>query len=188
MDDPISVMTWNLNGERGISDERMQVQLEFLDEHAAVTDIVMFQAVNYEPEDGEQWGGQLGSLLEYFESSDQDYHYAHTADWAHELYESDVQPHQAIESPHNRCNLTVSRCPVERTPLSLRQFNRPKELTYYTTHFPQGSVKSLGGMKSVVLSPLLVGLRGSNREAVRAGIERGGDHLNDSRALTSDVR
>lgn len=137
MDEPISVMTWNVNGEGGISDDRMQIQLEFLSENAATVDLLMFQAVNYELEDGGEWGGQLGSLLEYFDADDDQYYWAHTADWAQELYESDVQPHQAIESAHNRCNLTVSRWPIERTPLSLRQFKTPKKLTYYTTHFPE---------------------------------------------------
>lgn len=135
MDEPISVVTWNINGEVGISDERMEAQLEFLDEKVAETDILMFQAVSYGSEDGEQWGGQLAELLQHFGA--RGYHCAHTADWAQELYESDVQPHQAIEAPHNRCNLTVSRWPIERTPLSLRQFDRPKKLTYYTTHFPE---------------------------------------------------
>lgn len=139
MDESISIMTWNANGEIGISDDRMRGQLEFLDEYASEVDIVLFQAVNYEPERGGEWGGQLGSLVEHFERAERDYDHVHTADWAHELSESDVQPHQTIDAPHNRCNLTVSRWPIDRTPLSLRSDGGgfPRKLTYYTTHFPE---------------------------------------------------
>ena len=133
-------MSWNVNGEVGVSEERMKTQLEFLDNCVSDADIFMFQAVDYERQGEGEWGGQLGSLLEHFESiDDEDYCFAHTADWAHELAESTVQPHQAINSPHERCNLTVSRFPVKRTPLSLRSDGNgyPQKLTYYTTHFPE---------------------------------------------------
>jgi len=135
----IEVVAWNVQGEIGISDSRMQAQLDFLREHAAGMDIIMFQSVNYKPQSGDEWGGQLGSLLEHFERAEQNYHHVHTADWAHELSESEVQPQQAINAPHNRCNLTISRWPIERTPLSLRSEGNwyPRKLTYYTTHFPE---------------------------------------------------
>jgi len=116
----------------------MQRQLDFLDKHAADVDIFLFQAVNYEQEvESEGWGGQLGALCDYFAKDD--YYVAHTGDWAQELAESTVQPHADIEGAHNRCNLTVSRWPIERSPLTLRNRGnrKPRGLNYYYSHFPE---------------------------------------------------
>lgn len=136
MTEPMAVMSWNIKGEVGITDERMERQIEFLDTHTTGIDIHLFQAVNYERTEG-GWDGQLGTLLEYFGS--RDYHVTHTGDWARELAESTIQPHADIESPHNRCNLIASRWPIERQPLSLRNRGnrKPWNLDYYYSHFPQ---------------------------------------------------
>jgi hypothetical protein len=58
--DTIEVLAWNVQGEIGISDSRMQAQLDFLREHTAGMDIIMFQSVNYEPQSGDEWGGPIG--------------------------------------------------------------------------------------------------------------------------------
>lgn len=137
MSDNMTVVSWNVQGEIGISDNRMQRQLDFLGTHAEHVDLFLFQAVNYEPEPTEGWGGQLDTLSEYF--AENDYHLVHTADWAEELVDSSVQPHADISGAHNRCNLIASRWPIERRPLTLRNrgSRKPRGLNYYYSHFPE---------------------------------------------------
>lgn len=130
-------MSWNVQGEIGISDTRMQRQLRFLEAHASDIDILLLQAVNYERTGDDDWGGQLGTLCDYL--AEHDYSIVHTGDWAEELATSNVQPHTDIVGAHNRCNLIASRWPIERRPLTLRnQGNRkPRSLNYYYSHFPE---------------------------------------------------
>lgn len=132
-----SILSWNVNGEGGISDETVDDQLDFLRERASDVDVFLFQAVNYEQVDTEEWGGQLRALHRYF--APQDYDVVHTADWAAELFESEVQPQQDIHGPHDRCNVTASRWPIERTPLSLRDKGEgyPRKLSLYASSFPE---------------------------------------------------
>lgn len=132
-----SILSWNVNGEGGISDETVDDQLDFLRERASDVDVFLFQAVNYEQVDTEEWGGQLRALHRYF--APQDYNVVHTADWAAELFESEVQPQQDIHGPHDRCNVTASRWPIERTPLSLRDKGEgyPRKLSLYASSFPE---------------------------------------------------
>ena len=66
MPNRITVLSWNVQGEIGISDERMSRQRDFLETHAEDVDIFLFQAVNYEKGPGEGWYGQLGELIDYF--------------------------------------------------------------------------------------------------------------------------
>lgn len=133
----ISVLSWNLQGEVGISEDRLQHQLDFLDTHTADIDLFLFQAVNSEEGQPGDWAGHLGALLEYF--ADRDYHAVHTGDWAQELVASTVQPHAGIEGTHNRCNLTASRWPIERRPLTIRNLGDgiPQNLNSYYSHFPE---------------------------------------------------
>ena len=137
MPNRITVLSWNVQGEIGISDDRMSRQLDFLSTHAEDIDIFLFQAVNYEKGPEEGWDGQLGELIEYFEKDN--FHFVHTGDWAQELADTTVQPHANISGAHNRCNFIVSRWPIERRPMSLRnQGNRkPRKLNYYYSHFPE---------------------------------------------------
>lgn len=137
MTEHLTVMTWNIQGEIDVADSRIQRQLDFLETHTTDIDIILFQAVNYGQSGSDAWDGQLGALLEYF--STREYHVAHTADWAKELKESNIQPHADIEAAHNRCNLIASQWPLKRQPLSLRNHGnrKPRELTYYTPQFPE---------------------------------------------------
>ena len=130
-------MSWNVQGEVGISDKRMQQQLEFLQAHTSDVDLILFQAVNYERTENDGWGGQLGILRDYL--TKHDYTIVHTADWAEELATSNIQPHTDIVAPHNRCNLIASQWPISRRPLTLQnQGNRkPRGLNYYYSHFPE---------------------------------------------------
>jgi len=132
-----SILSWNVNGEGGISDETVDRQLEFLRRHAPDSDLFLFQAVNYEQTETEERSGQLAALERYFAS--QDYDFVHTADWAAELFDSEIQPQQTIQGPHDRCNLTVSRWPIERTPLSLRDKGEgyPRKLSLFSSLFPE---------------------------------------------------
>ena len=130
-------MSWNVQGEIGISDKRMQQQLDFLQAHALDIDLLLFQAVHYERTEDDGWGGQLRTLHDYL--TRHDYAVVHTADWAEELATSNVQPHTDIVGAHNRCNLIASQWPITRRPLTLRnQGNRkPRGLNYYYSHFPE---------------------------------------------------
>ena len=87
----------------------------------------------------------MGAFIEHFDGFERferngtRFDCVHTADWARALFELDVQPHGTVTGPHNRCNLTVSRWPIERTPLTLRNRGdrKPRKLTYYTNSFPE---------------------------------------------------
>lgn len=137
MAESITAMTWNVQGEIGIGDDRMERQLEFLDVHTTEIDLFLFQAVNYKKGSTETWQGQLGRFLDYF--SNRDYHVIHSGDWAQELLDSNIQPHAGIEGAHNRCNLIASRWPVSRRSLTLRNHGdrKPRKLNYYYSHFPE---------------------------------------------------
>ncbi len=141
MSENITVMTWNLQGEVGASTERIQRQKDFFNKCHQDTDLFLLQAVNYEKRDGD-WGGQLGELKRYFE--ERDYHCIHTGDWAHELYHTDIQPFHNIRGPFNRCQLTISRWPIERKPLDLRNSGngKPVHLNYFYTNFLGGLLVS----------------------------------------------
>lgn len=133
----LTVLSWNVQGETGIRDERLQRQLNFLETQTTDVDVFLLQAVNYEGNPMDGWDGQLGALLDHF--SARGYDVVHTADWAKELAESDVQPHAGITGAHNRCNLTASRWSLDRRPLTLRNRGdrKPVELDYYYAHFPE---------------------------------------------------
>jgi endonuclease/exonuclease/phosphatase family metal-dependent hydrolase len=133
----LTAMSWNVQGEIGISESRMQRQLDFLDTHTTDIDLFLLQAVHYESDSSGTWHGQLGTLLDYF--STRGFHVTHTGDWAQELRDSTVQPHANITGSHNRCNLIASRWPVDRRPLSLRNQGdrKPRQLNYYYSHFPE---------------------------------------------------
>ena len=134
----IRAMTWNVHGEIGAPTEKIQRQTEFFDEHHSDTDLFLLQSVNYDKEEG-GWSGQLGEFLRYF-GGKRDYYCTHTGDWAHELYNSDVQPYHNIKAPFNRCNLTVSKWPIDRQPLDLRNRGngKPVGLNYFYTNFLTG--------------------------------------------------
>lgn len=131
------VMSWNVRGETGISDKRMQQQLDFLRAHASDIDLLLFQAIHYERTEDDGWGGQLRTLRDYL--TGHDYAVVHTADWAEELVTSNVQPHTDIVGAHNRCNLIASQWPITRRPLTLRNRGngKPRGLNYYYSHFPE---------------------------------------------------
>lgn len=137
MSNTITAMSWNVQGEIGIGDARMQRQLDVLNEYASEVDLFMFQAVNYEENPAGSRQGQLGCLVDYF--LNRNYHLVHTGDWAQELAASNIQPHADIEGAHNRCNLIASRWPVDRHPLTLRNRGerKPRKLDYYYSHFPE---------------------------------------------------
>ena len=133
----ITVMTWSVHGEVGASTEKIQRQKNFFEEHHQNTDLFLLQAVNYEKRNGD-WGGQLGELKRYFVK--RGYHCIHTGDWAHELYHTDIQPFHNISAPFNRCSLTVSKWPIDRKPLDLRNRGngKPIGLNYFYTNFLTG--------------------------------------------------
>ena len=53
----MKALSWNVQGETGISDQRMQRQLDFLKVHAADVYFLLIQAVNYERTEKDGWGG-----------------------------------------------------------------------------------------------------------------------------------
>lgn len=133
----ITAMSWNVRGESGVSESRMQRQLDFFENHTGSIDVFLLQAVQYEENSAGVWQGQLGTLLDYF--SNRGFEVTHTGDWARDLRNSTVQPHTDIRGSHNRCNLTASRWPVDRRPLTLRNHGnrKPRQLDYYYSHFPE---------------------------------------------------
>lgn len=137
MTECITAASWNVQGEVGISDTRMQRQIDFPETYGRDIDLFLFQAVNYEESEGDGWEGQLATLLDYFE--EREYDVVHTGDWARELANSSVQPHADIEAAHNRCNFIASQWPVERRPLTLRNRGnrKPRGLNYYYSQFPE---------------------------------------------------
>lgn len=138
-DDSIRVLSWNLNGEAAVSTSQLLAQLAFLDAHCSDVDLFLFQAVRNQETTDEGLDPHLDHLLEYFEAQQEDYFVVHTADWARELQDSSVQPHADISNTHNRCHVTVSRWPIERQPLQLRNNGdrKPRKLHYYYSHFPE---------------------------------------------------
>ena len=139
MDSGLTVLSWNVNGETAVSGSQLRRQLEFFDSECGDVDVFLFQAVRNEPTDAAGWDEHLSAFIEYFEGEPREYHVTHTGDWSQELFESDVQPHAGITSPHNRCNVTVSRWPIERRSLSLRNIGhrKPRGLNYYYSQFPE---------------------------------------------------
>lgn len=154
MTETLTAMSWNIQGEVGISGSRMQRQLDFFETHTKDIDVFLLQAVNYETSSSGAWQGQLGELLNYF--SNRGFHVAHTGDWARELKESTVQPHADISGSHNRCNLTASRWPVDRQPLTLRNHGnrKPRQLDYYYSHFPEKMLVGTIDLSEVARSPI----------------------------------
>lgn len=73
MTETISAMSWNVQGEIGIGDVRMQRQLDFLDNHTTDIDLFLFQAVNHEEGLKDGWQGQLGEFLTHFSNRDYEY-------------------------------------------------------------------------------------------------------------------
>jgi endonuclease/exonuclease/phosphatase family metal-dependent hydrolase len=142
MSENITVMTWNVHGEIGASNEKIRRQTKFFDKYHSDTDLFLLQAVNYDKEEG-GWTGQLGKFLQYF-GGKRGYYCTHTGDWAYELYNTDIQPYHNINAPFNRCNLTVSKWPIDRQPLDLRNRGngKPVGLNYFYTNFPTGLLVS----------------------------------------------
>lgn len=135
MTEPITAMTWNLNGEGGTSKATSEAQIDFLKEHHEDTDVFLLQAVDYAQNRTEE-PSHFQRLEQYFHQ--RDYHITHTRDWNRQLYESDIQPFQNIGSPLKRCKLTASRWDVDRYALDLREMkNRsPDRLNYFYANFP----------------------------------------------------
>lgn len=137
MSESLTVLSWNVRGEIGISESRLQRQREFLEQHTDTVDLFLLQAVHYEKVHTGEWDGQLGALHEYFDT--RGFHVVHTGDWARELRDSAVPPHADIQSAHNRCNLIASRWPIDRQSMTLRNRGdrKPRQLNYYYSQFPE---------------------------------------------------
>lgn len=138
MSDSLSILSWNVNGETSVPESQLEAQLEFIEEYCSDVDVFLLQAVRNQGATDESWDDHLASLLEFFNST-LNYHAVHTGDWSRELFDSDVQPHADLTGIHNRCNLTASRWPLERRPLTLRNVGnrKPRKLNYYYSHFPE---------------------------------------------------
>lgn len=132
----VRIASWNVNGETSVSGSQLQAQLSFLADHAPDLDIIFLQAVRNQETHDDEWDTHLATLINFFEQK-LAYHVVHTGDWARELDESEVQPHEGLN--HNRCNLTASRWPIDRRPLSLRNVGnrKPRKLNNYYSHFPE---------------------------------------------------
>ncbi|PSP90046.1 hypothetical protein BRC90_02830 [Halobacteriales archaeon QS_4_69_34] len=137
MTEDITVMTWNTNGDAGVSQKRIRGQKDFFSDHHGDTDLFLLQAVQYATDDDEK-ESHFQELKDYFE--DRGYHIAHTRDWSNQLRKLDVQPYHNISSPFSRCKITASRWSIDRKPLDLRNRGdgKPVGLNYFYTNFLTG--------------------------------------------------
>ena len=137
MTENITVMTWNTNGDTGISTSRIEEQKEFLDDHHQDTDLFLLQAVRH---DGTNSSGDnhFEELKRYFE--ERGCAVADTRDWERELLSSTVQPYCDINAPFKRCKMTTSQWDLDRKPLDLknRGNRKPVRLNYFYVNFLTG--------------------------------------------------
>lgn len=59
----IDTLSWNVQGEIGISDMRRQNQLDFLEKQTTDINLFLLQAVNYVKDTNDEWRGKLASFL-----------------------------------------------------------------------------------------------------------------------------
>lgn len=84
----MKVLSWNVQGAfpQHTPLDRIQNQIQYIQDEAGCSDILMLNEVNRYPERRKTWEEEL-TKLGYIEI-------VHTLDWAEELGESDVQPNQ----------------------------------------------------------------------------------------------
>ena len=134
MTEEITAMTWNLNGEGGISETTCQDQIDFLKKNHDDTDIFLLQAVDY--------AQNLGEEPSHFQ--ERGYSIADNRDWNHQLNQSDIPPFQNIGSPFKRCKIIASRWDVDRNPLDLREMKDriPNKINYFYANFPTSILRA----------------------------------------------
>jgi len=122
------VLTWNIQGAwPGAPKERVRDQIEFIDQYENKPDIVLLQEVSRYRTEIRNYLHEIGyTVIE------------DTLDWASELADSTVQPHQDIS--HTNGNLTAVRDGVELThkPLDILgdEFDGV-DVKYLDTHYPE---------------------------------------------------
>ena len=137
MGNELTVLTWNLNGDAGVSTDRIERQKQFFRDHHHETDLFCLQAVDWTRSD------HFDELIEFFEE-EWCYDVTHTRDWNRQLLGLDVQPYHNINGRFKHCLLTASRWPIERNPLDLKNSGsgKPVGLNYFYTNFPDGLLVS----------------------------------------------
>jgi exonuclease III len=122
------VLTWNIQGAwPGAPKERVRNQIEFIDRYDDPPDILLLQEVSrYRPE-----------IRKYLNAIG--YHTIEdTLDWATELSESTVQPHQDIS--HTNGNLTAVRgdATLTRKPMGILEDDyEDEDVKNLDTHYPE---------------------------------------------------
>ena len=135
MTETLTILSWNVQGERIKNRDHLSRQIDFIADHVDAPTVVLLQAVNCEDRDHENWPDRLEFLRGKFSSIGLD-HLVHTGDWARELDQSSVQPHQDIS--HNRCQLTASSLPLKRRKLSINTgYYEHRPLKHFATVFPE---------------------------------------------------
>lgn len=124
------VLSWNVNGAlpNGWPD-RARKQIEFLKRYDPQPDIILLQEVNAHQR--ELWWEIIRTELGYEGIAD-------TLEWAHELGESSVQPHQDIS--HTNGNLTAVRDAdaIQKKPLQLLEgAYEDADVKHLSTHYPE---------------------------------------------------
>lgn len=122
------VLSWNLQGAwPGTPKYRVRNQIDFIDEYDVKPDILFFQEVSIIRDEIREYLDEIG----YHTIED-------TLDWASELRESTVQPHQDIS--HTNGNLTAIRGEAELTkkPLEiLGEMFDGEDVKNLNTHYPE---------------------------------------------------
>ena len=136
-------MTWNVQGETTWKPETIEQKIEFIRGLDFQPDVLMLQAVHCAETSETPWQEHLKRWVTRLSDIGLD-DYVHTLDWAHELHQSNVQPHQSISAFHNRGNIIASSYPIERISLTSHDeedkqelWGENKEINNFQTVFPE---------------------------------------------------
>jgi len=128
------VMAWNVNGAfppQG-SKDKIRNQIDFIEEEADSPDILMLNEVTTNRRD--LWREQLQKYLSYVDVVD-------TLDWASELRESNVPPHQDIGHSNGNLIAVHEESPVQdlrrRQPTITEGRWDGEQLKHWSTNFPE---------------------------------------------------
>lgn len=124
----LKVLSWNINGAwPGTPRKQVEDQISFIDEYREPPDVLMLQEVSIFRDEIRENLREIG--YEQIE---------HTLDWATELHDSSVQPHQDIG--HTNGHLTAVRddASLTRKPLGiLDDAFEDADVKHLDTHYPE---------------------------------------------------
>lgn len=133
----ITIMSWNIQGESGITDQRLADVIDFIGKHSigdGGPDVLILQAVPNSISENTVGETEANPTIEERLHDELGYPnngIASTCDWASRLDVGDMQPHAELN--HNRGNLTASKWETERV-----QFGMNDDVeSNFNTNFPE---------------------------------------------------